>query len=220
MEDRLFGPLGMERTVPLISLTEGVDNVARPHDRVDDAIVAIENETADSCGPAGTVWSSVSEMSRWLRMLLAGGQWDGKQVLAQETVDELLRPQTLLDLTKFYPVVEVLDPHWMTYGLGWFQIDYQGWAVSFHTGSIDGMATIVGLVPEKNLGVVVLENLDHAELRHALLWRALDLWGGVKNGRDWSTELKAIYDEREQMCLGSLQLIEQLFKLSVFFTEF
>ncbi len=202
MEDRLFGPLGMERTVPLIALTEGVDNVARPHDRVDDVIVAIENETADSCGPAGTVWSSVSEMSRWLRMLLAGGQWDGKQVLAQETVDELLRPQTLLDLTQFYPVVEVLDPHWMAYSLGWFQIDYNGWAVSFHTGSIDGMATIVGMVPEKNLGVVVLENLDHAELRHALLWKALDLWGGVEDGRDWSAELQTIYDERGQMARG------------------
>jgi hypothetical protein len=43
--------------------------------------------------------------------------------------------------------------------------------------------------------VVVLENLDHAECRHALLWKVIDLWGGKTDGRDWSAELKPIYDE-------------------------
>ena len=31
-------------------------------------------------------------------------------------------------------------------GLGWFQHDYRGRRVDFHTGSIDGMVAIVGLL--------------------------------------------------------------------------
>lgn len=193
---RIFAPLGMNRTVPNIADAAAMENVARPHDRIDDVVTVIDNETADSVGPAGTVWSSVADMSRWLRMLLAEGAWGEKRILSEEAVGELLEPQTLLDLSAFYPAVELIDPHWTTYGLGWFQLDYQGRAVSFHTGSIDGMAAIVGLVPDEDLGIVVLENLDHAELRHALLWKAIDLWGGRSDGRDWSAELERIYADR------------------------
>ena len=67
--------------------------------------------------------------------------------------------------------------------------------MSFHTGSIDGMAAIVGLIPDEDLGVVVLENRDHAECRHALMWKVFDLWGGTPEGRDWSEELKKVYEE-------------------------
>ena len=44
----------------------------------------------------------------------------------------------------------------MTYGLGWFQQDYHGRAVDFHTGSIDGMIAIHGLMRDDRLGVYVL----------------------------------------------------------------
>ena len=107
-------------------------------------------------------------------------------MLSEATVTELLKPQPLLDLGPFYPAVSLIEPHWMSYGLGWFQLDYEGRAVSFHTGSIDGMSAMAGLVPDEELGVVILANRDHAELRHALLWKVIDLWGGGLDGRDWS----------------------------------
>ena len=36
--------------------------------------------------------------------------------------------------------------------------------------------------PGEELGIVVLENLDHAEVRHAILWKAIDLFGGESEG--------------------------------------
>lgn len=190
----LLEPLGMDRTVVTVGDTTAMDDVASPHDEVAGTLTVIENARFDSMGPAGTVWSSVHDMSLWLRMLLAEGRVGETQVLTEASVAELLRPQTLLDLSQLYPDVELLAPHWTSYGLGWFQLDYRGRAVSFHTGSIDGMSAIVGMVPDEDLGVVVLANRDHAEVRHALLWKALDLWGGEADGRDWSTELMALYD--------------------------
>ncbi len=198
--ERVFRPLGMERTVPTTTAAQASSNVAQPHARVDGEVVEIENEILDAVAPAGAVWSSVSEMARWLRMLLAEGEigegGEAARLLEEDVATEILKPQTLLDLTSQYPYVAWLCPHWTTYGLGFFQLDYRGRAVSFHTGSIDGMAAIVGLVPDEELGIVALANLDHAEVRHALLWRAIDLLLGVENGRDWSAELLELYGER------------------------
>jgi hypothetical protein len=84
--------------------------------------------------------------------------------------------------------------HWLTYGLGWFQQDYRGQFVAMHTGSIDGRTAIVGLVPDSRLGVFIFGNLDHAEFRHALLWKVIDLWTGAPS-RDWNAECLKLYGD-------------------------
>ena len=45
----------------------------------------------------------------------------------------------------FYPTVELTQPNWRTYGLGWFQQDFQGRKIDFHTGSLSGLIAIIGL---------------------------------------------------------------------------
>jgi hypothetical protein len=66
-----------------------------------------------------------------------------------------------------------------------------------HTGSIDGQIAIIGLVPDLRLGVYVLANLDHAELRHALMYRVFDMYSGGAR-RDWSAEFRTLYGGFEQ----------------------
>jgi hypothetical protein len=156
--------------------------------------VPIENASVDPVAAAGSVWSSVSDMSKWLRFLLAGGvAEDGTRLLQESTVEELFRPQAFVTSSQFYPTQRVTKPHWMTYGLGWFQQDYRGEKVDFHTGSIDGMVAIAGLLRDRDLGVYVLANRDHVEVRHALMYRVFDAFLGGEP-RDWSAELKALYD--------------------------
>jgi CubicO group peptidase (beta-lactamase class C family) len=194
VQSRIFEPLGMSETVPLLAETLGAPNVARPHDRVDGEIVPIENASVDPVAAAGSVWSSVADMSRWLRMLLDEGvAEDGTRVLTEATVQEMFRPQTLVPSGGFYPTQRVTRPSWMTYGLAWFQHDYRGHKVDFHTGSIDGMVAIAGLIRDLELGVYVLANRDHVEVRHALMYRTFDQFLGGPP-RDWSTELKELYD--------------------------
>ncbi|MEP7087587.1 MAG: DUF3471 domain-containing protein, partial [Gemmatimonadota bacterium] len=75
---------------------------------------------------------------------------------------------------------------------GWFLEDYRGEFVAFHTGSIDGMVAIVGLIPERRLGVVVFANRDHVELRHALMYTVFDKYIGASK-HDWSAEMFTLY---------------------------
>jgi CubicO group peptidase (beta-lactamase class C family) len=191
---RIFGPLDMDESVPTLAETVGQPNVASPHYRIDGTTVVIENASVDPVAPAGSVWSSVTDMSKWLRMLLGEGVTeDGTRVLSEATIEEMFTPQTLVTPSQFYPTQQITNPNWMTYGLAWFQHDYRGHKIDYHTGSIDGMVAIAGLIRDLDLGVYVLGNRDHVEVRHALMYRVFDhfLEG---EPRDWSAELKVLYD--------------------------
>ena len=206
---RIFEPLHMDRTVPLLSKAAVSSNVAAPHDRVDDTLRVISNASVDPVASAGSVWSSVSDMSKWMRFILDSGRVDGKALLKPQTFAELLKPQTMVPPGQFYPSARLTKPHWMTYGLGWFQQDYSGRAVSFHTGSIDGMVAIIGLIPDERLGVYVLANTDHAELRHALMLKTFDLWGPPNaKPRDWSAELRTLYSAATAQAVAAQKAAE------------
>lgn len=198
---RIFAPLGMTRTVALGADLAARADVATPHSREDGPLPArFTWALVDPIPSAGAVWSSANDMARWISFLLAPESVktpSGAPLLAPTTFAEIFRPQFVIQPDGFYPTAAKTRPHWTTYGLGWFQQDYRGREVDFHTGSIDGMSAIVGLAREEKCGVVVLANLDHAELRHVLLWSAMDLaFGGP--ARDWDAELKPVYDEQRR----------------------
>lgn len=190
---RIFAPLGMTRTVPLIAEAGAKGNVAVPHDRIDGLVQIIDNAPVDTVAAAGSVWSSVNDMARWSAFMLGDGKAGALMLLQPATHAELLRPHVIVPPSQFYPTAQLTRPHWTTYGLGWFQHDYAGRAVTFHTGSIDGMVAIHGLLRDEGVGVVVLGNRDHAELRHALMYAAFDLWGSSSTGRDWNAEMLQLY---------------------------
>ncbi len=191
---RIFEPLGMRDSIATAATLKAHANVAAPHDIVGGQVRVIENMSVDPVASAGAVWSSVSDMARWMQFLLDGGRIGGsggKRLIGEATFAELFKPQTIAPFD-MYPTTSVVKPHWMTYGLGWFQQDYRGRAVDFHTGSIDGMTAIHGLMRDDRLGVYVLANLDHAEVRHALMYAVLDRYIGAPE-RDWSAELLKLY---------------------------
>jgi CubicO group peptidase (beta-lactamase class C family) len=190
---RIFEPLGMTRSVTTLETASTRDNRAAPHWTAGDTLRVIGNSLADGIGPAGSVWSSVADMAKWVRFLLDTGRVNGHSLLRPRTWAELFRPHTILPGGgQGSPIVRLSRPHFRTYGLGWFQQDYQGRQVDFHTGSLNGMIAMNGLIREEGLGVYMLGNTDHAELRHALMFKVFDLYLGLP-ARDWSAELLALY---------------------------
>jgi len=188
---RLFAPLGMNETEPLVSMIMGKPNVAVPHALVNDSVIVVPVRSTDGVASAGSVWSSVSDMAKWMRFVIDSGRVGNKRLIQQKTFAELVTPQIEAPMEE-YPALQLAKPDFFSYGLGWFIQDYRGQQVWMHTGSINGLCAIIGIEPNKRLGVYVLENLDHAELRHGLMYSVFDLY---ENGarRDWSTDLKPIF---------------------------
>ena len=117
--------------------------------------------------------------------------------------------------TNFYPTQELTKPDWMTYGLGWFQHNYRGHKLDFHTGSIAGLVAIAGIIHDTGTAVYVLANRDHAELRHAILYKAMDLWAFNDPERPWHREIFKLYAksrERQETALKKFNESQTLFR--------
>ncbi len=198
LTSRIFQPLGMTRTFSSYAIARGQLNIASPHWRVGDTVTVIDNASVDAIGAAGGVWSDIADMARWTRFLLDSAKIGNTRYLKAKTFAELFTPQVVVSPDEFYPSAALTHPHWMTYSLGWFQQDYRGRMVSFHTGSIDGSVAIIGLIPDESLGVYILANADHVEVRHALMLRVFDLFLGDPV-RDWSVELQKVYSARRSL---------------------
>jgi CubicO group peptidase (beta-lactamase class C family) len=199
IQARIFNPLGMTRTATKLKNIKD-ENYTKPHFKLNGKIQVIGYTKDDEVSAAGSVWSSIGDMSKWVACMLdsskfpstRSGQAAGGRLLKPATWAEMFKPQTLVTSAQFYPTQQLTRPNWMTYGLGWFQHDYKGRKVNFHTGSLSGLIALNAQLPDEKLGYYFLGNYDHAEVRHALMYKAFDQFalGGT---RDWSTELLALY---------------------------
>ncbi len=216
---RIWSPLGMNETEPTLAAIANGADVATPHAEVHDSanggsVRVVPNRAVDAVKAAGSVWSSVTDMARWTRFLLDSGRVGGRTLLQPSTFREIFTPQTIAPPAT-YPATALARPHFFTYGFGWFLEDYRGEPVAMHTGSIDGMSALIGLLPERRVGVYVLANLDHAELRHALMYRVFDAYIGAPTGdggvaaRDWSAELRASFGKQEADARAAARRAEQ-----------
>lgn len=192
--ERLFKPLGMNNSYPNLTLSKGYANRSVPHYEIEGKIQVIPESPADAIAPAGAAQSTADDIAKWVAFVLSDGTVNGKTLIKPATMAEIFKPQVMVPPSQFYPTVAITKPHWMTYGLAWFQHDYRGEMINYHTGSLAGRTAIVGLLRDKNLGVYIFGNLDHAEVRHALMYKAFDVFGFNDFSRDWSKEFKTLYD--------------------------
>lgn len=190
--ERIFKPVGMTNTwADHSALKPGMD-LTTSHYQDKEVIKPIPYLYTDNIGPAGGVWSCADDMAKWLICMLDSSKVNGKPLLRPATYATIFTPQVIAPQS-MYQTMEIIRPHWFTYGLGWFQHDYEGKMIQFHTGSLAGLTAIAGLVPADNLGIYIFGNLDHAELRHALMYKAFDLWAFNNNNTDWSNRFYTLY---------------------------
>lgn len=190
IKKRIFQPLGMNHTYTLFKEAKNEPSVITPHFYYGDTIVkAIEAIDFGGYNPAGSVVSCIDDITKWMQFIQDSAIVNGQRLIKAETFAEFFKPQSFVTASQFYPTQEKTHPHWTTYGLGWFQQDYRGKMIQYHTGSLDGAIAIFGMVPEEKFSIYIFANLDHSEIRHALMWKAIDLWSFNDNSRDWSTEL-------------------------------
>jgi CubicO group peptidase (beta-lactamase class C family) len=122
----------------------------------------------------GAIVSSVLEYEKWIKALLSRST-----PMTQDGHDAVFQPRTILSRTTMNMNIDLDCTH--LYALGWFVDNYQGCQYFWHTGSWPGTCILVGLIPSKNFGFVMMSNTDigasylHKKLYRDLLHRVLDL---------------------------------------------
>ena len=155
LRERLLDPLGMKRTGFSVTAMEQDGDHALPYQENDkDQLERIPYRNIDVMGPAGSVNSSVNEMSHWLRLNLGGGRYDGRQLIAASTLADLHTPHMVLAA----PPAPETRLSQQAYGMGWMVEVYRGHKLVEHGGGIDGFTTSVAFFPDDDIGIVAFTN--------------------------------------------------------------
>ncbi len=206
LRERIFKPLGMTRTSTSARNLYRLDNVARPHLTVNGKVTPVPLRNIDNIGPAGSVNSSVKDMSQWLRFHIANGMLDGKRVADTAVIEETHKPHTIVSTAS--------DPNGLTpwakradYCLSWVLIDTDSGPMVYHNGQIDGIYAAIGFNPEKKLGAVILTNFENHKLSDILLLRAIDIIQG-RTPQDWHTKILENFRKQEALMAGEAKKME------------
>ncbi|MDX5348309.1 MAG: serine hydrolase, partial [Hymenobacteraceae bacterium] len=188
VQERIFKPLDMNDSYTSINDFPKDLNLAMPHLHGKQA----ELINYDNSGAAAAINSNVEDLSHWLQMWLNKGSYNGKQILKQQTVETILSPNTLIDLSAYD---RKRGTHFSAYGMGWFLFDYHGKLVAHHGGGLPGYISKIAFVPEENLGLVVLTN-GESYLPSALMYQLIDMMLDKPN-QDWAGQYLKLQQANE-----------------------
>jgi len=174
IRDEIFAPLGMASSSTSIRALDPEDNLATPHWYEDGRPVPIPWGNMDTAGPAGAVNSSAADLVKWLQVHLNGGSLNGRTLWAPDIQKEMFSPHSLL-----VDIPIGWKTPFSTYGLGWFICEYRGHKVVWHGGNCDGMSCVIGMLPEKKMGVVILQNTFPTRFEYDLMLRIIDMELGL-----------------------------------------
>jgi CubicO group peptidase (beta-lactamase class C family) len=157
VETRIMTPLGMDDCRALPDRVVGNENRAVPHMVVDGQLETTFFSGGGPTAAAGAANCNIAGLANWVSMHLAGGALsDGERLLSEDTHKELWQPVTLMPLDDLSR--EHSRTHFNAYALGWRLEDFFGYLRVGHSGGLQGMTTYIGLLPEKNVAVIVLTN--------------------------------------------------------------
>lgn len=158
---RIFRPLEMTRSNFSVIESQKAHEFALPYALKNKAVQEIPFRDITTVGPAGSINSTVTDMSNWVRLHLGRGKLGPRQVIAARQIDAMYQPQMVIDMPALAADPEIQQP---SYGMGWFVESYRGRKHVHHGGNIDGFAALVSLMPAENFGVVILTNMNATAL--------------------------------------------------------
>jgi hypothetical protein len=162
-------------------------DIAAPHGVLGGELQVIERSRIEAktivSAAAGGIRCSLQDMLTWVETQLNRGTTaSGEIIFSVEQSEEMWRSRTLRSVSE-----EDLSrdrTHFKSYGLGWRLADVHGYREVSHTGTLAGMSSYVVLIPELDLGVVVLTNGSSSAARRAIMYSIVRSYMGVER-RDW-----------------------------------
>jgi len=188
----IFSPLQMHSTKPSNDELTKDAELAYPH--LNDEQVELYDFNGTK--PAASIMSNITDLSHWLRMLLNDGVFEGDTIIRQSILEDCFTPKTNLSVRNSNN-----RTHFRAYGLGWQVFDYQGKKIIEHNGGMPGYISKTTIIPEENLGIVVLNNGFGVFVHRALLYQIMDHFIKPEKEKNWIEEYKQAktsYQERKE----------------------
>jgi CubicO group peptidase (beta-lactamase class C family) len=172
---RILKKAGMASSRPRHSADTAGMNVAIPHAPLETGITPQPIDENDNMNPAGGILSCAEDMAKWMLVHLDEGRLpDGTRLFSDRTGRELTSLVTPIAVT--LPPAELLAQrmNFRGYALGFNVNDFRGRKLVSHTGGLTGYVSRLALVPELELGIVVLTNQESGEAYNSVIYAVLD----------------------------------------------
>jgi CubicO group peptidase (beta-lactamase class C family) len=144
-----------------------------------------------SPGAAGALFSTLADLTQWLKVHVNNGRAGDVQLVSPDNLKQMHLPQTIVPGGGFNEAL--MGNTIFTYGMGWFIEPYRGYTLIQHGGNVEGHSLIIGFIPQENIGVVGLTNIGMLPLRDVLLYEGIDRALGLED-RDWNARFHAMFD--------------------------
>jgi len=148
MSESIFKPLGMTSSTfrPTVAMTYPF---AQGHNASGGTAPTVVRPFADNSAswPAGSMFSNVLDLSRFIIAFMNDGKLDQKQVLSPQVIAKLSTPQ-----------VSIPSQPAAKYGYGLMISTYRGVRVVEHGGSRSGYGSVIKMAPDHRFAVIVLGN--------------------------------------------------------------
>jgi len=153
---RIFDPLQMNSSNFSVVDSQKSPDFAHPYrkDEHNGEVSEIPFHVMSAIGPAGSINSNVDDMARYAIFQLGKGKIGEHQLVSEANLNLNHSPQ--VPMSGGAPSKEI-GPR--SYAMGWVISSYRGHPLWWHNGGIDGFYALLSLLPDQNVGVVILTNL-------------------------------------------------------------
>jgi CubicO group peptidase (beta-lactamase class C family) len=186
VEERILGPLGMTHSACSFDRLKDKTNVIDGHASVEGKVQVIARSSLKVGHSAGGINSCISDLSKWVLLQLSHGKYGddlGKKLFSDDVHEEMWTPQTIIPVRNPGPY----NTHFSAYGLGFGVSDVKGYKQLSHTGGLEGMVTQITMIPELNLGIIVLTNQQEGGAFTSITNQIKDSYFGI-TGTDRVTQ--------------------------------
>lgn len=203
IKNNIFLPLGMSHSNTSIPEMENDPDAALGYEIKDsENIRQIHKQDyyhIDAMGPAGSINSSVMDMSNWLITWIHGGKFNNKEIIPAGFAKEAMSSQMIIG--SGFPEADTKDVQFSNYGFGWSLASYRGHYRAEHGGNIDGFSASTSFFPTDSIGIVVLTNQNASSIpsivRNILADKILGLKYYDWNNYMWNSYSKMLQEQKD-----------------------
>jgi len=205
IEKKILQPLGMTHSAASYDRLHDTSDIIDGHADVEGKVQVIARSRSKVDHAAGGIYSSIADLSKWVQLHLAGGKYDDSlRLFSPAVLHERWSPQTIIP----FGGPGTYNTHFAAYALGFLVNDVKGYKQISHTGGLEGMVTQITMIPELQLGIIVLTNQEEALAFSAITNQIKDAYLGIP-GTDRVTEYAAI---RQSQLASAKHITDSIWK--------
>ncbi len=145
----LFGPLGMKDSSFTAAAIEAAANHADGHRWTPTGTIAVPFTPffPYGFGGAGDINSNIEDAARWVRLQLGNGSFEGRRIVSPENLAATRSARVAINDKAIY-------------GMGWLTSLTPNGNVVWHNGGTYGFGAYIGMLVDKDVGVIILTNAE------------------------------------------------------------